>query len=250
MVNNILVVGATEICNTVMIIGEAFLSSSSWSNSASIKISAAIPPGCGLKLSSTTFWSFSISRDLASQGSQAAAGHSWAFFLQCGEIKLLWKALHREHPSMPEKSSLSSGDLSPFFIHFISCFDLLRVFLVTLGLFSSAVCRSFPDWYVPALENIFSIFSCYLERPHFKDCPVLSHLPWRWETADCFKFKYTQLQLPGIELCLQHGNFQPSSPLCVTSDPSAVACSYMAAIFKTPGVSNHCLVGITGLLAS
>lgn len=29
MVNNILVVGATEICNTVMIIGEAFLSSSS-----------------------------------------------------------------------------------------------------------------------------------------------------------------------------------------------------------------------------
>lgn len=59
---------------------------------------------------------------------------------------------------MPEEKSLSSGDLSPFLIHFTSCFDLLRVFLATLDLFPSVVCRSSPDWYVPALEKDFFHF--------------------------------------------------------------------------------------------
>lgn len=83
------------------------------------------------------------------------------------------------------------------------------------------------------LRRIFSIFSCDSERPNFKDYPVLPAfiLPPRWETAAWFKSKCTQFQLPGIEHCLQHGNFQPNSSLCVTSHPSAV-CSFVAAVFE------------------
>lgn len=88
--------------------------------------------------------------------------------------------------------------------------------------------------------------SCHSERSHFKDftvLPVFSLSP-RWETAAYFKAECTQLQLLDsgyIVFNMEYKTPHLNSILCATSHPSAIVCSRIPAMFKTPVVSNHCL---------
>lgn len=63
--------------------------------------------------------------------------------------------------------------------------------------------------------------------------------------APSFSFKVLD-----IVFDMEHKTSLLSSSLCVTHHLTAIVCSRIPAVFKTPAVSNHGLVSITAFLVS
>lgn len=93
--------------------------------------------------------------------------------------------------------TLSSEDLCLSLACFVSLFDLLRGFLVTLCFLPSICFDQLLSWYAAGptryctCEGHFAwmqMKSCHLEKSHFKELPILSvfNLPPSWETAADF----------------------------------------------------------------
>lgn len=93
--------------------------------------------------------------------------------------------------------SLSSEDLCLSLACFVSLFDLLRGFLVTLRLLPSICFDQLVSWYAAGptrycpCEGRFAwmqMKSCHSEKSHFKEFPIFSvfNLPPSWETAADF----------------------------------------------------------------
>lgn len=78
----------------------------------------------------------------------------------------------------------------------------------------------------------------------FKDLRVFS--PTKLETAARFKADCTQPQLPGFGRCLHYGVENIPSHLFPVCSWLSLYWSWIAAIFKTPVVSDCCLVSVTG----
>lgn len=119
--------------------------------------------------------------------------------------------------------------------------DSWFISICSVQVFSRLVCSCTWEGFFPfflVIQNhlilkIALFFQCLVSHQAEKLLLVLS--------LNAPSFSFQDWTLPGT--------WKLSTQLCVTSHPSAAVCSCMAAIFKTPGVSNHCLLGIICSLA-